>query len=137
MKLDLSTVTGPCPELALAVARMMVKRKGWKEVETKPAQCTFSRPGMDEIIVPLGDDERDLVLPLLFRPDLDRNQLWGVEEALKTVAQRNEYLDLIRSYLMDDELATGDVWWDFRHAPAWLCCVAALEAVGDAAGGEG
>ena len=119
---------GPSPELALAVARMMCRIAGWTEIQTTERQCVFARPGKHDIFVAFGEDERDLVLPLLFRPDLDYNQLHEVEAAPRTEKQRSEYLDLIRSYLMDYGLATGDVWWDFRHAPAWLCCVAALRA---------
>ena len=119
--------TGPNPHLALAVARMMVQVAGWTETWTGPTYVEFRKPDGTECAVYLDATLCGRVPD--FRPDLDRNQPWEVEEALTRKEQRNEYLDLIRSYLMDDGLATGDVWWDFRHAPTWLCCVAALEAV--------
>jgi hypothetical protein len=133
--------TGPCPELALEVARMMVRFAGWKEITNEWNAVTFEAPSGDLWIVAYQQDHPVLVsIPAshkLFRPDLDYNQLHEVEAAIpesKRILYGNT-LVLMMARMIGNALLEGD-FWRIRHAPAWLCCVAALEVARDAAGGE-
>jgi len=123
-KLDLSTVKGPSPELAAAVAIAL----GWRK-----KGCVWLEPNGDSRCLIWTSADGDDRHRFVWRPDLDDSpaiQLRETEVAL-TEPQWGRYTEALEKHVCHKH-GTYDYWIILRflrQAPAWLCCRELVRAV--------